>query len=192
REGHLRGFAKVTQDLSERRHIQDLEKAAQNVNEFIAMLAHELRNPLAPIRNAVHIMGQVAAGDPAQQLMRDTIDRQSAQLARIVEDMIDIARITRGSLAMERADIDLADVVRQAVETSTPAIEAARHSLELDLPSEPMRVSGDPHRLAQVLSNILNNAARYTPSGGSIAIRARLDGKEAVVRVRDTGRGIER
>ncbi len=190
-DGHLLGFAKVTQDLSERRHIQDLEKASQNVNEFIAMLAHELRNPLAPIRNAVHIMGQVPAGDPAQQAMRETIDRQSAQLARIVEDMIDIARITRGALAMESRRLDLSEVVRHAVETSTPVIEAGRHSLELDLPSEALPVVGDPHRLAQVLSNILNNAARYTPRGGSIAVRARAEQGDAVVRVRDSGRGIE-
>src|SRR6185503_3388722 len=191
REGHLRGFAKVTQDLSERRHIQDLEKAAQNVNEFIAMLAHELRNPLAPIRNAVHIMGQVPAGDPAQQTMRETIDRQSAQLARIVEDMIDIARITRGSLAIDNAQLDMADAVQRAVETATPAIEAGRHSLELDLPSVPMPVWGDAHRLAQVLSNVLNNAARYTPPGGSIAVRGRVEDGYAVVKIRDTGRGIE-
>jgi CheY-like chemotaxis protein len=190
-DGHLRGFAKVTQDLSERRHAQDLEKASQNVNEFIATLAHELRNPLAPIRNAVHIMAQVPAGDPAQKAMRETIDRQSAQLSRIVEDMIDIARITRGALAMEHTRLDMADVVRHAVETSTPAIEAGRHTLELDLAAEEMPVSGDVHRLAQVLSNILNNAARYTPAGGSIAVRARVEGDKAVVRVRDTGRGIE-
>src|SRR5678815_1983957 len=108
-----------------------------------------------------HIMAQVPAGDPAQETMRDTIDRQSAQLSRIVEDMIDIARITRGSLAIQHAAIDLSEVIRQAVETSTPAIEASRHTLELDLAAEPMIVLGDAHRLTQVLANILNNAARY-------------------------------
>jgi PAS domain S-box-containing protein len=190
-DGRLRGFASVTQDLSERRHIQDLEKASQNVNEFIAMLAHELRNPLAPIRNAVHIMSQVPAGDPTQRAMRDTIDRQSAQLSRIVEDMVDIARITRGALAIESKHLDLNEVVRHAVETATPAIEAGRHTLEIDLPAEALPVVGDPQRLAQVLSNILNNAARYTPPGGSIALRARSEEGEAAVRVRDTGRGIE-
>jgi len=190
-DGHMRGFAKVTQDLSHRRHIQDLEKAAQNVNEFIAMLAHELRNPLAPIRNAVHIMAQVPPSDPAQQTMRATIERQSAHLARIVDDMLDIARITRGSLSIDHSQLDLGEVVRHAVETAAPAIEAARHALELDLPSEPLPVWGDAQRLAQVLSNVLNNAARYTPAGGSIAVRARAEENEAVVRVRDSGRGIE-
>jgi PAS domain S-box-containing protein len=190
-DGRMRGFAKVTQDLSDRRHIQDLEKAAQNVNEFIAMLAHELRNPLAPIRNAVHIMAQLPPGDPAQQTMRATIERQSAHLTRIVDDMLDIARITRGSLSIDHAQIDLADVVRHAVETTAPAIEAARHALELDLPSEPLPVRGDAQRLAQVLSNLLSNAARYTPPGGSISVRARVEENQAVVRVRDSGRGIE-
>jgi PAS domain S-box-containing protein len=190
-DGHLRGFAKVTQDLTDRRQIQDLEQAARNVNEFIAMLAHELRNPLAPIRNAVHIMAQIPLGDPAQKAMRDTIERQSAQLTRIVDDMIDIARITRGSLAVEPRRLPLDDVVRHAVETSTPAIEAGRHSLELDLPSEPLALWGDAHRVAQILSNILNNAARYTPAGGSITLRARAEDGQAVIRVRDTGRGIE-
>ncbi len=99
-DGQLRGFAKVTQDLTDRRHIQDLEKAARNVNEFIALLAHELRNPLAPIRSAVEVMGKLPAADPAQKALRDTIERQSAQLARIVDDMIDIARITRGTFGI--------------------------------------------------------------------------------------------
>jgi PAS domain S-box-containing protein len=190
-EGRQRGYAKVTQDMSDRRHIQDLQKAAQNVNEFIAMLAHELRNPLAPIRNAVHIMAQIGAGDPAQGQMRETIDRQSAQLARIVDDMLDIARITRGTLSIENQRIEIADVVRRAVETSTPAIEAARHSLDVDLPAEPLLVRGDPHRLTQLLANLLNNAARYTPAGGSVAIQARREDDSVVVRVRDSGRGIE-
>src|SRR4029077_17939185 len=111
--------------------VQDLEKAAQNVNEFIATLAHELRNPLAPIRNAVHIMSQVPAGDPAQKAMRDTIDRPRAQISRIVEDMIDIARTIRGALAIERRRLDIAYVVRHAFETSTPVIQAGGHSLEI-------------------------------------------------------------
>ena len=119
-DGHLRGFSKVTQDLTDRRHIQDLEKAAQNVNEFIAMLAHELRNPLAPIRNAVQVMAKAPAGGSAHVAMRETIDRQSAQLARIVDDMLDISRMTRGELVIERTALDLNDVVNRAVETAAP------------------------------------------------------------------------
>ena len=191
REGHLRGFAKVTQDLSERRHVQDLERAARNVNEFIAMLAHELRNPLAPIRNAVQVMTKLPADAQTQDAMRLTIDRQSAQLVRIVDDLLDIARITKGSLSIEHRALQLAEVVRRAVETAAPGIEAARHTLDVDLAAEPLFVEGDLHRLAQLVANLLNNAARYTPPGGRISVRARREDDEAVIRVRDTGRGIE-
>ena len=189
--GHLRGFAKVTQDLSERRHMQDLEKAAKNVNEFIAMLAHELRNPLAPIRTAVQVMAKAPHDAETVDAMRQTIDRQSAQLARIVDDMIDIARITKGSLVIEHQPVELGDVVRRAVETAAPAIEAARHALDLDVPDSGFLVYGDRDRLTQLLSNLLNNAARYTPPGGRISVRVRREDGHALLSVRDTGRGIE-
>ncbi len=189
-EGHLRGFAKVTQDLTDRRQIQDLEKAARNVNEFIATLAHELRNPLAPIRGAVDLMGKLPAGDPAQKALRETIERQSAQLAHIVDDMIDIARVTRGSFSIERAPVELGEVVRRALETAAPLIESGKHRLDVELPSEPLVVEGDVHRLTQLLADLLNNAARYTPRGGNISVRARHEDGWALVQVRDTGRGI--
>jgi PAS domain S-box-containing protein len=190
--GRLRGFAKVTQDLSERRHARALEQAARNVNEFIAMLAHELRNPLAPIRNAVQVMEKLPPGDAIHAQMRATIDRQSAQLERIVDDMLDIARITRGTLDIDQAPVDMVDVVRHAVETATPSIEAARHRLDVDLPSQPLMVQGDAQRLTQLLTNLLNNAARYTAERGAISVEARSESGAAVVRVRDTGRGIDR
>jgi PAS domain S-box-containing protein len=191
-DGRQRGFAKVTQDLTERRERQALEQAAGNVNEFIAMLAHELRNPLAPIRTAVQVMDKLPADDPAQVEMRRTIDRQGAQLERIVDDMLDIARITRGTLTIEHLPLNVADVIRRAVETATPSIQAAQHGLEIELPEQPVMVQGDAHRLTQLLTNLLNNAARYTPQRGRIGISARGEGNWAVVRVRDTGRGIER
>jgi PAS domain S-box-containing protein len=190
-EGHLRGFAKVTQDLTDRRHIQSLQEAAKEVNEFIATLAHELRNPLAPIRTAVDVMAKLPASDPAQQSMRETIDRQSAQLARILDDMIDIARVTRGAMSMDQEPVNMADVVRHAIETAAPAIEAGRHRLAVELPAEPLIVQGDHHRLTQVLANLLNNAARYTPEAGEILVRARQEHGFSVLQVRDTGRGIE-
>jgi PAS domain S-box-containing protein len=189
--GHLRGYAKVTQDLSERRHAQDLEKAAKNVNEFIAMLAHELRNPLAPIKMAVEVMAKAPEDTETCEAMRQTIDRQSAQLARIVDDMIDIARITRGSLVIEHAPIELDEVVRRAVETAAPAIAAARHALEVETPAEGLVVHGDRDRLTQLVANLLNNAARYTPPGGRIWVRARREDGHVLLSVRDTGRGIE-
>jgi len=190
-QGRLRGYAKVTQDLSERRHTQDLQKAAKNVQEFIAMLAHELRNPLAPIKMAVEVMAK-ASSDPATcEAMRQTIDRQSAQLARIVDDMIDIARITRGNLVIEHAPVELGEVVRRAVETAAPAIAAGRHALEVEVATEGLVVHGDRDRLTQLLANLLNNAARYTPPGGRIWVRARSEDGHALLSVRDTGRGIE-
>src|SRR5256714_1016370 len=190
-DGHLRGFAKVTQDLTERRHAQVVEKAAKNVNEFIAMLAHELRNPLAPIRTAVQVMAKAPHDAETVDAMRQTIDRQSAQLARIVDDMIDIARITKGSLVIEHQPVELGDVVRRAVETAAPAIEAARHALDLDVPDSGFLVYGDRDRLTQLLSNLLNNAARYTPPGGRISVRVRREDGHALLTVHDTGRGIE-
>ena len=190
-EGRLRGFAKVTQDMSDRRHVQDLEKAARHLNEFIAMLAHELRNPLAPIRSAVEVMAKLPAGDPAYEVMRATIERQSAQLARILDDLVDIARLTRGTLSIERAAVDIADAVQRAAETAAPLINAARHRVQIELPPEPLTVEGDLHRLTQLLANVLNNAARYTPQGGRITLRALRDDGWATLQVRDTGRGIE-
>jgi PAS domain S-box-containing protein len=189
--GQLRGFAKVTQDLTERRHVQDLEKAAQNVNEFIAMLAHELRNPLAPIKMAVEVMAKSPEDATTCEAMRQTIDRQSGRLARIVDDMIDIARITRGSLVIEHAPVELGDIVRRAVETAAPAIASARHALEVEVAVNDLVVHGDRDRLTQLLANLLNNAARYTPPGGRIWVRAQRADGHALISVRDTGRGIE-
>jgi CheY-like chemotaxis protein len=155
------------------------------------MLAHELRNPLAPIRNAVQVMARLPPGDAAHETMRRTIDRQSEHLVRIVDDMLDIVRITRGTLAMEHSAVDIAEVVRLALEAARPEIEAARHTVEIDLPPDPPIVNGDLHRLAQVMTNLLNNAARYTPPGGHIAVAARVENGAAVLRVRDTGSGID-
>jgi PAS domain S-box-containing protein len=190
-EARLRGFAKITQDLTDQRHMLDLEKAARNLSEFIAVLAHELRNPLAAIRNAVQVMAKASAEDPAHEAMRRTIDRQSAQLARIVDDLLDTARITRGALHLERESVDLAVVLRDAVEASTPAMESGGHHLEMDIAATPLLVEGDAARLTQLVANLLNNAARYTAPGGRIAVKAWAEARWAVLAVRDTGRGIE-
>jgi PAS domain S-box-containing protein len=188
--GRLRGFAKVTQDLSQRRYIQDLEQAAKNVSEFVAVLAHELRNPLAPIRSAVHVIESTPPGHPAHEVMHKTIARQSAHLARIVDDLLDISRVTRGELTIERSVVDLSAIAGQAAETAAPAIEAGKHRLEMDFDPQPVRVDGDAHRLAQLVANLLNNAARYTPESGRITLATRIEGGNGVLRVRDTGRGI--
>jgi PAS domain S-box-containing protein len=189
--GRLHGYATITQDLTERRHLEALENAAKNVNEFIAVLAHELRNPLAPIRTAVQVMAQAKPGETVQQAMRETIDRQSAQLARILDDMLDISRVARGTLVLERKAVDVADVVRHAVETATPALQAGEHRIDVDLPRTPLVVDGDLHRLSQVVTNLLNNAARYTPPGGRITVTGSAEEGTAVLKVADTGCGIE-
>jgi PAS domain S-box-containing protein len=188
--GLPRGFAKVTQDLSQREYARGLEKAAQRVNEFIAMLAHELRNPLAPIRNAAQLMQRLPTADPAQEEMRSTIERQSSHLLRIVDDMLDIARITRGSLTLERRTIDLAHAVQGALEIAAPQIEQAKQILRVELPAAPLHVYADPARLTQVVGNLLTNATRFTADGGSITLNGRQEGDQAVLSVHDTGCGI--
>jgi PAS domain S-box-containing protein len=189
-DGNLRGFAKVTQDLTARRHAQELEAAAKNVEEFIAILAHELRNPLAPIETAMQVIAHTPPAAPEREDMLKIIGRQTAQLRRVVDDMLDISRVTRGELRIERSRIDLAEVARVAAETAAPAIGAAKHRLEMNLAPTPLYVEGDYHRLTQVLANLLNNAARYSPEGGSIRVSTRAEGGYAVLTVTDTGRGI--
>ena len=190
RAGQLRGFAKVTQDLSEREYARGLEETAQRLNEFIALLAHELRNPLAPIRNAVQLMDRLPPGDPAHAMLRQTIERQSAQLTRIVDDMLDIARVTRGQFTVRRDSLDLAEVVARAAELAQPATEEAGQTLNLEVPSSGVWVNGDLHRLTQVLGNLLTNATRFTQRGGAIWLKVSQQDGEALLSVRDNGRGI--
>jgi PAS domain S-box-containing protein len=189
-EGKLRGFAKVTQDLSDRRQIRALEQAAKEVSSFIAVLSHELRNPLAPIRNALAVLAKRPVGDDKVRALHQVIERQSAQLVRIVDDMLDMSRISKGMLSVARKPTDLAEVVRRSLETVSPLIDAQRHTVSVEPPNEPLVVSGDIDRLTQVVGNLLNNAARYTPPGGKIRVVLSADGGTAVVRVVDNGRGI--
>lgn len=189
--GHMRGFAKVTQDLTDRRYMKELEEASRNVSEFIAMLTHELRNPLAPIRTAVQIIGHIPNVDPALDVLHRTIDRQSGHLARILDDMMDVSRIARGKmLAFDHQVIDLTEVVRRAIEAAKPLVDAEAHQLKVDLPPKKLLVQGDFHRLTQLLTNLLTNAARYTDKGGNITVSTCDEQGSAIIRVRDNGRGI--
>jgi signal transduction histidine kinase/DNA-binding response OmpR family regulator len=176
--------------LDNARLYRDVQLADQHKNEFLSMLAHELRNPLAPIRNAVHILQLRGSDQPELRAVRDVIDRQVQQLIRLVDDLLDISRITRGKIRLQTEIVELSTVVARAVETSRPLIEARHHELTVLLPPEPLRVDGDPVRLAQVLGNLLNNAAKYTEEGGRIALTVEKDSDEAVLRVRDSGVGI--
>ncbi len=157
---------------------------------FLATLAHELRNPLAPIGNALQIMR--ASTDPAAHVRaRQMIERQLGQLVHLVDDLLDVSRISQGKVELRREHIDLSTVIRNAVETSRPLFDAAGHTLEVSLaPAPGMAVDGDMTRLTQVVANLLNNAAKYTPAGGRIAVSTRREGDEAVVEVVDTGVGI--
>jgi signal transduction histidine kinase/CheY-like chemotaxis protein len=158
--------------------------------EFLAMLAHELRNPLAPITNAVHVL-RTEASDPGKQAWaREILERQVSQLRRLVDDLLDVSRITHGKIDLKTDTVDIAEVVAVAVETARPFISAGDHALTVRLPSSPVRVKGDFARLAQILANLLNNAAKYTERGGQIGIDATAEGEQAVIRVRDSGIGI--
>lgn len=178
-------------DLSERqRYEQALREADRRNDEFLATLAHELRNPLAPIRSAVQMLRLKPAGDEETRWGRDVIERQVAQMSRLLDDLLDVSRITRRNLPLHLQRIAVADIVANAVETSRPVIEAQRHTLEVEPPDKSLCINGDAVRMSQVLANLLNNAAKYTPRGGQIQLRAAREGDEAVIRIIDNGIGI--
>jgi signal transduction histidine kinase len=171
-------------------HTQDLAAADRQKDAFLATLAHELRNPLAPIRNAVYLMQHHSLLDREVHWRVDVIDRQLRQMTRLMDDLLNLSRITRDTLELRPERPDLAAVVQVAVETSRPLIEASGQGFVVTLPPEPIAVDADPIRLAQVLVNLLNNAAKYTEPSGHIGLTAERYGREAVVTVRDTGIGI--
>ncbi|MGZ8244779.1 sensor histidine kinase [Methylomagnum sp.] len=170
---------------------QALREADRRKDEFLALLGHELRNPLAPIRNAVQIMKRTNLDAARIAWCRDVIDRQAEHLARLVNDLLDVSRISRGKIELRREPLALADIVQRAVETSRPLIDARGHELTVRLPPEPVRVEGDRVRLAQVVSNLLNNAAKYTDKGGRIMLVVEPSHEDVLIRVRDNGRGID-
>jgi PAS domain S-box-containing protein len=176
-------------ETSERLYVQ-LQEADRRKDEFLATLAHELRNPLAPVQNAVHILRAQGTPGPALQWAREVIDRQVRQMARLVDDLLDLSRISTGKLELRQGRVELAEVLYAAVETSRPLIEACGHELSVSVPPVPVFIDGDLTRLAQVVSNLLNNAAKYTERGGRITLTAERQGSDAVVSVRDTGVGI--
>ena len=188
-DGSLRGFAKVTRDLSQQRRLQELEHASQRMQEFIAMLAHELRNPLAPVRNASSVLRRQPDLPPTALRMCDIIDRQMGHLTRLVDDLLDVGRIVTGKIALSLAPIDFSDVVNTSVETVRPALLARQQTLDLHLPG-PVPLLGDATRLAQALQNLLHNAVRYTPPGGHITVSVRTEGASLVASVADNGPGI--
>ena len=166
-----------------------LREADRRKDEFLATLAHELRNPLAPISNAVHLLRRPDGRRTADRMV-EMVGRQVRQIVRLVDDLMDVSRITQGKLELRREPLSLAEVLSMAVETSMPAIEAGRHELAVSLPDETLMLDADRVRLTQVFGNMLNNAAKYTDRGGRIWVDARRAGQEVVVAVRDSGIGI--
>jgi signal transduction histidine kinase len=164
----------------------------QRKNEFLATLAHELRNPLSAMRNGLQLL-RLAGDDPAMMLhARSILNRQVEQMVRLVDDLLDASRINGNRVELRKEWVELATVIKNAVETIRPAIELARHQLNVSLPSQPVLLDADPVRLSQALTNLLNNAAKYTEAGGQISLTAEQVGDQVTIRVRDTGIGIPR
>ncbi len=186
-------LARMAADLIERHQAEEARAdAARRKDEFLATLAHELRNPLAPVTNALELMRR-AHGDPVViEQARGTMERQVAQMVRLIDDLLDVNRITRNKLELDRQRVELASVIHHAVETTRPLYESAHHALELLLPPEPIYVDADPMRLAQVFSNLLTNAGKYTKPGGRIVLYAERGETEVAVGVKDDGVGIPR
>lgn len=190
-DGDLRGFTKVTRDMTERRRLKELEHSWQRMNEFIAMLAHELRNPLAPIRNAVSILQMEPAPSPTLRSCRDMIDRQLSHLTRLVDDLLDAGRLTSGKIRIRPRRVSFNAIAAQAAEATRPLMDARSHKFSLELPRDEIWVNADATRLAQVMQNLLGNAAKFTPERGIIALGAWVDGNRLKVEVRDSGEGFE-
>jgi CheY-like chemotaxis protein/nitrogen-specific signal transduction histidine kinase len=191
-DGTIKEWFGAATDITARRRAEEaLKEASQRKDEFLATLAHELRNPLAPISNALYLLRNAHAGKrrTADRLV-GMMDRQVAHMVRLVDDLLEVARITQGKIELAKERVDLGDILRSAVETSMPLIQKGKHRLTLALPEHSFWISGDAVRLNQVFANLLNNAAKYTDDGGHITVTVGSEGHQAMVSVRDNGIGI--
>jgi PAS domain S-box-containing protein len=191
RQGNVVGASKIARDITALKAAERaLIEADRRKDNFLATLAHELRNPLAPIRNAVYQLKLDTELESRSASSRDVIDRQSRMMTRLIDDLLDVSRITRNRLELKKQRTTLAEVIEAAAETSRPLIERGKHALSIALPTEPIYLTADPTRLAQVFSNLLNNAAKFMKEGGSIRVTATRHPNEVMVSVKDTGMGI--
>jgi len=189
--GQVTGYIGTVTDITERKQAeQELQDADRRKDEFLATLAHELRNPLAPIRNALELLRREDGHGTVAEQSRKMMERQVGQMVRLIDDLIDVSRISRGKIDLRRQRVELEVAVRSAVEATRPLVEAEAHELTVALPPEPIYLDADQTRLTQVFSNLINNAAKYTESGGHIWLSAERQGGEVAVSVRDTGIGI--
>jgi PAS domain S-box-containing protein len=193
----VRSFARVTHDLTEgeaqeaqRKRGDDLAEANRSKEEFMALLSHELRNPLSPILSALNVLRQIKTDDPILQQAGNIIERQVGQMVRLVDDLLDISRITKGKLRLNKERVELRVMVNQAAEAARPFIDCRKHDFSMSLPTEPIWVEADPARLEQVVVNLLSNAAKYTDAGGLIRLSVNAAGGEAVLKVWDNGLGM--
>jgi PAS domain S-box-containing protein len=191
-EGMLMGYANVIRDLTDRKRAESLEQAERHTSEFLAMLAHELRNPLAPINNALHLLALKPPADATEKWVREVLHRQTGQITRLVDDLLDVSRITRAAIPLNRRPLDARAVVRAAVEGAMHWMQARGHRLSIELPpNEALTVVADEARLTQVLHKLLHNAARYTPEGGQVSVAARRENDAVVIHVKDNGVGMD-
>ena len=190
-QGTVAGVVLIFRDISDRaRSEKALREADRLKDEYLAMLAHELRNPLAPIRNSLHIMRQAAADADTVVQARETAERQVQHMARLLDDLLDVSRISRGRIELRNQPVDLVSLVQRTIEAVGPFIKERHHHLEVSLPPGRVQIHGDPTRLEQILTNLLNNAAKYTKPGGNIWLRVEQADGNIVIRVRDNGIGI--
>lgn len=189
--GDRRGVVCYFRDISQRVLARDaLREADTRKDEFLATLSHELRNPLAPLRSSLEIVKRLASTPPSAAAALEIMDRQLSHLVRLVDDLLEVSRITRGQVELRREHVRLDTAIQSAIETSEPVVRAGNHRLIVSLPDEPLLLDADPVRLAQIFGNLLNNAAKYSEKGGQIEIAARRDGDAALVTIRDSGDGI--
>lgn len=190
-EGALRYVGGIAIDITDRMRAEEaLREADRRKDEFLATLAHELRNPLAPIRNSLHILQMSGQSSPVAERVHSMMERQVAHLVRLVDDLLELSRISLGRIELRRVRLDLKSIIDHALEASEPFIEAGGHILDVQIPAAPIFIEGDPVRLSQSFANLLNNAAKYTNKGGRIMVGVRVEGTNAVVSFRDTGIGI--
>jgi PAS domain S-box-containing protein len=189
--GTLQGFAKITRDMSRRRRLEELEASSQRMSQFLALLGHELRNPLAPLRNAVSMLQLKSTGREAFMQEHALIDRQLSHLTRLVDDLLDAGRVTLGRVHIEPKPVSMQAIAQLSIEGSAPFLAAREQTLDVSVPDTPMYIEGDLTRMVQVVQNLLNNASKFSPAGASISLQVFRSGRLLAIRIHDSGRGID-